>query len=80
METKPASTVQGDAAINESIKPRRGRKPDTDPDNDRKISERFKASGLDYADFATKERLQVCEVKKAVDRHRKREKGRKPLE
>ncbi len=55
------------------LQPKRGRKPDTDPKEDKRIAEAW-ATGQ-YRTFADLEReleLDKGEGKRAVDRHRKR--------
>jgi len=54
---------------------KRGRKVDTDPEEDRRIHERYKASGVrKYEDFAMKHDYKPREVKLAIDRDRHRKK------
>lgn len=68
----PASQA---SATNDRRSPpkKRGRLPDTDPEADRKLAERWKASGCTrYADFARRAGLPANELRNAVDRHRHR--------
>ena len=52
---------------------RRGRPRNTDPEEDRRMYEQWKASGeRTYADFARKKGYKPNAVEAAVDRHRKR--------
>jgi len=52
---------------------KRGRKRDTDPKEDRRISEGWRASGEKrYEDYALKNGMTKNQVKGAVERHRKR--------
>ena len=61
-QNDPESTPKG----------KRGRKQETDPKEDKRIYDGWKASGFrTFAEYATKHGLKVRQVKLAVDRHEK---------
>ena len=58
-------------------KPRRGRKPDTDPKEDKKIADAWESRVYrTYAECESALNLKKGDVKRALDRHRKRNKKR----
>jgi hypothetical protein len=60
------------------LRKRRGRPPDTDSANDKRIYEQWKASGFrSIAEFATRAKDKPQNVRLAIDRHRKRLKIRR---
>lgn len=67
-----------DAPTSPSGKGGRGRKPESNPEDDRRIYERWKSSGYrTIEEYATKNGLKRRNVELAIDRHEKRQKNSK---
>ena len=69
----PEGAARDATSTSMKVRARMGRKPDTDIDADRRLSEAWQTGAyLTYAALATERRISKSEVRKAIDRHRKR--------